>query len=290
MVFDNTVTDLVRQRFSCRTCVEKPIAMELQRQLQDFMRPLRAGPLGAPARFELVAATEQDRQSLKGLGTYGFIKGATGFIVGAAGPGIKNLEDYGYLMEAIVLRATDLGLGTCWLGGSFTKSNFAQKISAQRGELLPAVASVGYIENPETARQGLIRRQVGANQRLPWTSLFFDQQFGSALTPEAAGEYATVLEMVRLGPSASNKQPWRIVRAGPAWHIYLQRTPGYRQSFLQRLLKVDDIQRVDIGIAMCHFELAARELGLAGEWRVSQPPLETQDELIEYIVSWKPTR
>ena len=39
-----------------------------------------------------------------------------------------------------------------------------------------------------------------------------------------------VLEMVRRGPSASNKQPWRVVRAGERWHLYLQRTRGYGRA------------------------------------------------------------
>ncbi len=288
MVYRQPVSELVLKRFSCRAYRTEPIDVEAQRQLQDFMRPLHAGPLGAPTRFELVAATEQDRQSLKGLGTYGFIRGATGFIVGVAGPGPKNLEDYGYLLEGIILRATDLGLGTCWLGGTFTKSSFAKKVSARPGELLPAVASVGHIENLGSAREGLVRRRVDADHRLPWTSLFFGEGFGSALTPETAREYATPLEMVRLGPSASNKQPWRVIRVGSLWHFYLQRTPGYRQGFLQRLVKVDDMQRVDIGIAMCHFELAALELGLAGKWQVADPTLAVPDELTEYVVSWRP--
>jgi hypothetical protein len=288
VVFTRPITELIQQRFSCRAYLAQPIDTSLQRQLQDFMRPLRAGPLGAPARFELVAATEQDRQSLKGLGTYGFIKGATGFIAGAAGPGHKNLEDYGYLLEGIVLRATDLGLGTCWLGGSFTKSSFAKKISAQPDELLPAVIAAGLMAQPEAARGSVIRQRLGANQRLPWANLFFSEQFGAALAPDAAGAYATPLEMVRLGPSASNKQPWRVVNAGALWHFYLQRSPGYRQGLFSRLLKVDDIQRVDMGIAMCHFERTALEHGLAGQWFVSEPGLAVPDALTEYVVSWRP--
>ena len=288
MVYQHPIIEVIRQRFSCRVYGAQPIEAGLQRQLHDFMEPLRSGPLGAPARFELVAATEQDPQPLRGLGTYGFIKGATGFLVGAVGPAGKNLEDYGYLLEAIVLRATDLGLGTCWLGGTFTKSSFAEKISARPDELLPAVISVGHIEDIEAAREGMIRRRVRADQRLAWASLFFDQGFGAALTPEAAEGYATPLEMVRLAPSASNKQPWRVIRAGGLWHFYLQRTPGYRHSLLSNLVKTDDLQRVDLGIAMCHFELAAREAGLAGRWQVSDPALAVPDELTEYAVSWKP--
>ena len=35
---------------------------------------------------------------------------------------------------------------------------------------------------------------------------------------------------------------------------------------LNRIFTQADLQRVDIGVAMCHFELTAREQGLAGEW------------------------
>jgi len=32
-----------------------------------------------------------------------------------------------------------------------------------------------------------------------------------------------------------------------------------------------DLQRVDMGIAMCHFELAVREAGIEGRWVTDQP-------------------
>jgi hypothetical protein len=43
---------------------------------------------------------------------------------------------------------------------------------------------------------------------------------------------------------------------------------------------------MDMGIAMCHFELTAREAGLKGEWVVKEPEIEKPDELTEYSVSW----
>jgi nitroreductase len=288
VTFTQPVDALIRQRFSCRTYADQPIEAETRQRLQASMASLQAGPLGTPIRFELVAATEQDNRALKSLGTYGFIKGATGYFVGAADAGPKNLEDYGYGLEYLILQATDLGLGTCWLGGTFTKSAFAKKISAQPEELLPAVASVGYITDPVQARNSQMRRRIGADQRLPWGDLFFGETFGTALTPSDAGEYAQPLEMVRLGPSASNKQPWRVVKAGAAWHFYLRRTPGYRQGLLLKVIKVDDIQRVDLGIAMCNFELAAQQLNLRGHWVVAEPPLPKPNELTEYAVSWVP--
>ncbi len=285
MLYSKPVTEIIPERYSVRTYADRPLSAEVQQPLQAFLAANGSGPLGTPARFALVAATEQDRGALKSLGTYGFIKAATGFIVGAMPAGEKNLEDYGYLMERALLKATDLGLGTCWLGGTFTKSSFAKKIAATRAESVPAVTATGYKPEGGAVRDAM-RQRIGGNTRVPWAQLFFADKFGAPLSPEAAGGYATPLEMVRLAPSASNKQPWRLLRAGQAWHFYLQRTPGYRASMLQRLMQVDDIQRVDLGIAMCHFALTAEEAGLRGQWRVADPGLPVPDALTDYTVTW----
>jgi hypothetical protein len=276
---------VIQRRFSCRAYLETPISAEKRQKLQALISALPAGPFGGQPRFHLIAADRADSHALKNLGTYGFIQNPTGFIIGTLDQGEKNLEDYGYQMEAIILEATRLDLGTCWLGGSFTRSSFARKIGASAGAHIPAVTSLGEIADLAEARNGLLRRQINADRRLPWAELFFDENFGTPLTPEAAGEYTTPLEMLRVGPSASNKQPWRVVRSGKNWHFYLQRSPGYREGILTRFLGVADIQRVDLGIAMCHFELTARELGLPGQWQLAEPAL-AKPALTEYTVSW----
>jgi nitroreductase len=279
------IQEIIKQRFSCRSYFDKPIQETHRKALKDFLKTQQNGPLGTHARFELVTATQDDRQSLKGLGTYGFIKNPTGFIIGALKQGAKNLEDYGYLFEHAILAATDIGLGTCWLGGSFTQSTFAKKISLRNDETIPAVSAVGYIaENNENKEW--IRRYMKANRRLPMEQLFFVDTFTNPLITEAAGLYSRPLEMVRWAPSASNKQPWRIVRIGDVWHFYLQRTKKYgKGTLLFNILRLADLQRVDMGIAMCHFELVAHELGLQGSWVIDEPKLVTP-EGTEYTVSW----
>ncbi len=288
MTYAKPITDLIKQRFSCRTYLETPIRERERQRLADFIDAYPIGPFSSPTRFELIAAVEADRKALRGLGTYGFIRNPAGFILGAMGEGQKNLEDFGYAMERIILFATDLGLGTCWLGGSFTKGRFADRISAKGVERVPAVTSVGYISEERSGFGAQIRQRFGdANRkRYPWERLFFRGGFDVPLSRAEAGAYTSPLEMVRLGPSASNKQPWRIIQSGDAWHFYLQRSPGYRRRWAMKLLNVDDMQRLDMGIAMCHFELTADELGLGGKWRVKDPHIEKPDELTEYIVSW----
>lgn len=284
--FSKPLVEIIKQRYSCRTYHPEPLDVEIKKQLAGFASRIELGPLGSRARFELIAANGNDRKALKSLGTYGFIKGATGFIVGATRQNKYNLEDFGYLLEVIVLQATDLGLGTCWLGGTFTKSSFARKISVQVGELVPAVASVGYIAEKPRRIESIFRKDNGTDRRLPWESLFFDSGFGTPLPTDGLGKYANVLQMVRLSPSASNRQPWRVVRDDNSWHFYLQRTPGYRESPFVRLTTVADLQRIDMGIAMSHFELTANEMGLDGYWEICNPDIDTPDEFTEYSVSW----
>lgn len=287
MTFGQPIADLIKSRFSCRTYLERPIEGDMRHRLADFAASTTTGPFGTHARLELVASTHQNGTKLSGLGTYGFIKGATGFIIGATRDADRNLEDFGYLMERIILFGTDLGLGTCWLGGTFTRGSFARKISAHKGELVPAAAAVGYIAERRRALDSVLRMGAGSDRRYPWQKLFFDAQFGVSLSPKVAGTYAVPLEMVRLGPSASNRQPWRIIKDGSRWHFYLQRTRGYRDNPVMRAWTVADMQRIDMGIAMCHFELSARELGLVGRWESDEPDIEKPDELAEYTASWR---
>lgn len=284
MRFSRSVMEIIQERYSCRRYLKTSIDAKKLDDLADFITANSNGPFGSSIRFELIAATKTDSKALRGLGTYGFIKNPTGFIIGAMGEGKKNLEDFGYAMEHIILFATDIGLGTCWLGGSFTKSRFAKKIAAGKNETVPAVASVGHIA--EGSDKDPIRQRIEGDRRYAWEKLFFNQVFGTPLSHEEAGGYATPLEMVRLGPSASNKQPWRIVKGDDSWHFYIQRTPGYQNNWTAKLLNVADMQRLDAGIAMCHFELAANELDLAGKWKVEEPPIAKPDEQLEYIASW----
>jgi nitroreductase len=280
------IIELIHARYSCRTYRDEPIAAETRRELADFVAAHTVGPFGSQARFAVAAAAPDDPRALRRLGTYGFIKGATGFLVGAVRRAAKDLEDYGYLTEQAVLFATGLGLGTCWLGGTFTKGTFAARLGGlQTDELAPAVVSLGYAGDDGAER---IRQREAGSRRLPASSLFFVDRLGAPPAPGETDSFAAILEGVRMAPSASNKQPWRIVRNGADWHFYLQRTKGYgKGSPIFRLLRLTDLQRVDLGIALCHFELAAREAGLAGGWVLEEPDIGALAPGVEYTATWR---
>lgn len=283
---EKPVSELVKERFSCRAYLRKPIDEAAQARLRKFLADPGPGPFGSPIRFGLLAAAEDDERALKGLGTYGMIKDPQGFIVGAMRPGPKDLEDFGYVMERAILEGARLGLATCWLGGSFRKSRFAAGFGLTGDETIPAVAAVGYSADADRSG-GWAGRAIKRSTRLAPEEMFFLGAFGRALPAAEAGIFAPALEAVRWAPSASNKQPWRIVRAGQTWHFYLRRTKGYGQGLLGKLAPMADVQRIDIGIAMCHFELAAREAGASGTWAVTDPGIAVPDDLTSYTATWR---
>ncbi len=272
--------ETIKKRISCRAYKLDHLTDSDQQKLKDLLSKNVETPFGNSVRFELVDLGEKEHDEIKTLGTYGFIKGAKTFIVGAVSKGNFALEDFGYCMEKNILAATYLGLGTCWLGGTFNRSASASRINKRENEVVPAITPVGYPRDKKSIMDSTIRFFVNSSSRKGWEQLFFDGDTSSCLTRTAAGKYELPLECVRIGPSASNKQPWRIIKEKDkeVCHFYLSRTPGYAEKY-----PGVSLQDIDMGIAMCHFEVAIRELNQRGRWKILQIP---QQKLLEYIVSW----
>lgn len=230
----------------------------------------RIGPFGHKARFFY---TENKKDGGGVYGTYGFIKNPPAFVGGVISNTKEALVDFGYLFEEIILHLTELHLGTVWLGGSFNRNEF--DIEVKKNEIIAAISPVGYPQN-RSIRERIIRTFVQANKRKDFEELFF---IGKNLTPVTKNHlYSKYLQAVQMGPSASNKQPWRIILEKDCFHLFLRRTPGYGNP-----LKFD-IQAIDIGIALAHLELTLKE-DLYSTSIVMDKPFDIKG--LEYIISIK---
>ena len=161
----------------------------------------------------------------------------------------------------LVLFATGLGFQTCWLGGTFNKRDFENNVKLHEDEFIPIVSPVGLKKEKPRVFESSMRAFVCANKRKPWSELFFEESSSVHLNEARAEAYVIPLEMVRLGPSASSKQHWRIIKDKKTFHFYLCRTKGYGVTSY-------DMQKNDMGIAKCHFELSAKVKGRAEQWKV----------------------
>ncbi len=275
-----SLVQAIRERHSVRAYSGQAIPAAAFAELVAACGFLARGPLGSECRIRLV----EDVWS---------VWGARHFLAGAARRGPHALEDLGRLLEELVLRASALSLGTCWIGLGFPQEVFAEALALAPDEVLPAVIAVGLPSLRRTAYGLAARLATGASRRRPWGELFFAGDFRTPLPDPARtaagahpGPYELALEMVRLAPSAQNRQPWRVVRQGPAeapsFHFFRQKPAGLWSSRPDWLL-------LDIGIAMGHFELTLAEAGLRGRWSTNGPAQGIRlPPRTDYVASWFP--
>lgn len=275
------IFETIKKRYSVRTYETQPVESEKLQKLNEFLALNTKGPFESKVRFKLVELSEDTVTELKKLVSYGNVKGARMFIAGSVVKGKYAMEDFGYCMEKNILMATSLSLGTVWLGGSLNRSTFASILGASDEEVIPAVTPLGYPSDKRSVVDKLIHTLSGGKNRKEFGELFYSENLSTPLDKAICGKYYDALEAVRLAPSASNKQPWRIIKEKGKnnFHFYLNEHPT------NNVMKDIKIQNNDMGIAMCHFELTAREQGLEGAWHVDRPDLPMGN--LVYIVSWK---
>lgn len=274
-IFTRPVEKIIEKRKSVRTYEERALEEKDKKRIHAYMETL-SNPFGKEVRFSFL----EIKDNRKVLGTYGIIKGTVDYIGAAIKDEPLSLEALGYELEKLILFCQDLGIGTCWLGGTFKREDFRSAMEISPEDLFPAVTPVGYPKDAKSMADNLVRFIAKGNMRKPFGELFFSGDFQHPLLEEEAGVHKRVLEMVRLAPSASNKQPWRILLKDDQYHFYLAKTPRYSDAFAY------DIQRIDLGIAACHFQLSAEEKGLPGSFAVLEDPRIEAPENTMYCFSW----
>lgn len=268
MVF--SATEMIKKRRSVRTFDGKPLKLMDRAQLEKYVENV-TNPFGVPVEFKVLDAKKYDLSSpvIIGANTYMAAKVARG----------SNFEiGYGYSFEKACLYALHLGLGTVILAASLSRANFEKAMDLGEGEVMPVASPVGYPAEKMSIRESLMRKGIKADERLDFEKIFFVDTMGHSLTREYSGVFAEAFEMMRWAPSATNRQPWRVLIEGDRVHFFEEQT--LKESPL------GDVQKVDMGIALCHFDLTMQEKGYEGRF-VFENPVVDVPENVHYIVSYE---
>ena len=263
--------------FKVQQAVGAALSEEERRAINDYVNNIMT-PFAVPLRFQMLDHAGAERNEK--LDTKGIVTGTELYLaimVPKNAP--MNLEAAGYAFEQLVLYAASRGVGTTIIAGTMDRAGFEQAVHLAADEVMPVMTPLGRAGKP-SLRERAMRRAIKADSRRDWSELFFDGDFSTPLSEEAAGPYRDALECVRLAPSAVNAQPWLVLREGKAFHFFERHGRGFGKD------PAADIQRVDMGIACCHFDLAAQEAGLHGRWEHCPPSLslpESTDYCISYL-------
>ena len=265
-------TEAIKNRISVRTFNHDKVSEEKIEKIREYIRQID-NPFQVPIEFRVLSAKQNNLSSP-------VIVGADIYVAAKYRKAPNAELAFGYAFEKLILFATSLGLGTVWLAATMDRAAFEKAMELQPDEIMPAVSPIGYAAEKRSMRESLMRKSMKADERVPFEKLFFRQSFQSPMKESDAGEWEMPLQMVRLAPSATNKQPWRVVIAGNKVHFYEKKKKGYANE------KMGDIQKVDLGIAICHFEIAAKEQGLTGKWIQENPEIAAPDNT-EYVATYE---
>ncbi|HCM28506.1 MAG: hypothetical protein A2Z99_01165 [Treponema sp. GWB1_62_6] len=243
-VVEKKWNDAMKIRVSRRSYDSRTVEARKMEALSTLARSINE--LGRGVRIEVI---EGDTSGIfRGIvGGYGKIT-STGqyaaFIGDSADPDAERL--LGYYGEAFILEATSLGVGTCWVSGTFNPESVKAHISLRPGEEVFSVTPLGYPTEDSSPVERLAKFVVRSEKRKPSASILDGDLSAIPNWAQAA------LNSARSAPSATNRQPWLFKWTKDSMTIRVRGTG-------KRLIQ-------DCGIAMLHFALGALESGIAGKW------------------------
>jgi nitroreductase len=264
MISSLPIDQAIRTRISVRRYDPTPLpagAIDALLEAGRTALPLRPE---LPVRFERLPDGSAAAAVLgAGMGVYGRIMGAPHYLAAIAGVDPHSLTEVGYRMEQMVLRARSLGLGTCWMGGFYSKAQAARSLALRPDQAVVAITPLG---RPATDAPGLAARAIkaltpGRGQRQALSELVFLEHWGAPVAGALEGRpaLAALLEAAQVAPSWVNSQPWRFVISGSDIVVTASQPRGQRGIPYYVL---------DAGICMSHLALMAGHLSLAYEWEL----------------------
>lgn len=235
------MTDLeaIELRHSRRGYLGTPITGASIKQLQESMKQYnKSGNL----QIQLV---EDGREAFQGFSIgYGMFSGVRSYFAMVGKTADLHLkEKVGYYGELLVLESTKLGLGTCWVGGTFRRNHCPCKLAED--ETLVCLITVGNVHEKKGLRENAIYKLAHRGTKSIAELFSSDTQ-----TPDW---FLEGIKAVQKAPSAINLQP-----------VYFTLKNG---SVIAEVKNTEHLQPIDLGIAKAHFEIGAGgrfELGNKG--------------------------
>lgn len=269
---DTSILKIIKGRKSVRTFDGRSINSEDMLHLEQYASTI-TNPFDIPVRFVFLDAKEYGLSSP-------VLSGETMYVAGAAVKKPYADVAFGFSFEKLVLYAWSLGIGTTWIGGTMKREVFEKAAHLMDNEFMPCVSPLGYPAKKRSLKETMMRKGVGADSRMPVDKLFFENNWSNPLSEDKQKEIVNLAEIVRWAPSAVNKQPWRFVISGNAFHVYVKHDKNYISE------KTGDLQKVDVGIALCHLVLGLEEQAEQPEIVIDNPSFTIPGEA-EYVATVK---
>lgn len=244
--------EAIKTRVSTRVYEDKQLDSGTLEKIKNAIAQSRPFVKGAKHKIALVEDQEQSKSLFMGImGNYGKIVSAGCSVAGIAEDTRESWISVGFAQEQVVIELTKLGLSTCWVGGFFRKSKTKEIFGVNDNEDVTNLISIGNTK-PHFINTS-IRSLVKGNRRKPKEEIAFHNEWGNSCLDflEKNKNIDLAVQMAILSPSASNRQPVRVIVSEKKAHFYIVESKDLYAKM--RLL--------DAGIFMSHFFMTLEHLG-----------------------------
>lgn len=245
--------EAIKTRVSTRVYEDKQLDSVTLGKIKDVIAQSRPFVKGAKHKIALVEDQEQSKSLFMGImGNYGKIVSAGCSVAGIAEDTREDWISIGFAQEQVVIELTRLGLSTCWVGGFFHKSKTKNIFGVKDNEVVTNLISIGHTK-PHFINTSM-RSLVKGNRRKPKEEIAFYKVWGNNCLNflEKNKDIDLAVQMAILSPSASNRQPVRVIVSDKTAHFYIVESKDLYAKM--RLL--------DAGIFMSHYFITMEHLGL----------------------------
>lgn len=213
--------DIMKKRHSVRNYTDKRIEGEVKEELEKYIKQCNS-----ESGLHMQLCTDEPEAFNSLMAHYGKFKNARNYIVMAGKKSSSLPETCGYYGEKVVLKATEMGLNTCWVGGTYSKSK--AQFTIDKDEKVVCIIAIGY-----GAIQGVERRTKSMEQL-------------SRVEGEMPQWFKRGMEAAMLAPTALNQQKFLISLKGNK--VKAKALTGF-------------FTKLDLGIVKYHFEIGAGKEG-----------------------------
>ncbi len=228
---------LIEETYSVRDYSEKPISENLKNEIISYF----------PNSKNLLENIKTDIKILNNSEVYNALNGKAGYngiminaphyIIIYSEKADNYIENSGYRASDIILKATDLGLNTCFITMS-DREEISKILNIPEGMEITALIALGYkdkdlknVSNDTKAGGNYSKANVNIADNAPsyrkdLEELVFSESFGNSATLDELMNIGIFepLRTVLFAPSALNSQPWRFILKGGKVFIAVEDT------------------------------------------------------------------
>ncbi|MBZ9606914.1 nitroreductase family protein [Clostridium estertheticum] len=236
----------INLRKSIRNYKDKKISGEHLQEIKTIINDAKPLFDNIPMEVLLIEDGEKITDTFKGLiSKYTKVK-APHYLAFTSEIKESHLENIGFIGEEIVLKLTELGIGTCWLGSAIKQELFKTIFKVKDKQSYIILVAFGY---PTSQLKPVVNRKRFDKIKL--------------VTGAYENQYETIIQSLIDAPSAINSQPWKLSINNNKFDLYLDN----RNILTKKMLK--DTNRIDMGIGLSHLYNSAIELGYKVELKQS---------------------